>query len=68
MDFAPTLLSLAGAPIPAHFQGTAFLGAAAGAARRYVHEARESGPTHEFYVRMSLGSWLARFYSIPLGN
>jgi len=40
-DFAPTLLSLAGVPIPAHYQGTAFLGAAAGAARRYVHGARD---------------------------
>jgi len=28
-DFAPTLLSLAGRPIPAHYQGTAFLGTAA---------------------------------------
>ncbi|MSU51415.1 MAG: sulfatase [Opitutus sp.] len=41
VDFAPTLLSLAGAPIPAHYQGTAFLGAAAGAVRRYVHGARD---------------------------
>ncbi len=41
VDFAPTLLSLAGVPIPAHYQGTAFLGAAAGTARRYVHGARD---------------------------
>jgi hypothetical protein len=41
VDFAPTLLSLAGVPIPAHFQGSAFLGAAAGPARRYVYAARD---------------------------
>jgi N-sulfoglucosamine sulfohydrolase len=29
VDFAPTLLSLAGVPIPKHFQGSAFLGDAA---------------------------------------
>lgn len=40
-DFAPTLLSLAGAPIPTHFQGTAFLGAAAGKPRRYVFGSRD---------------------------
>src|SRR5687767_5943168 len=33
VDFAPTLLSLADVNGPAHFQGTAFLGAAAGAPR-----------------------------------
>lgn len=41
VDFAPTLLSLAGAPIPKHFQGGAFLGAANAAPRRYVHGARD---------------------------
>lgn len=41
VDFAPTLLSLAGAPIPKHFQGTAFLGTAAALPRRYVHGARD---------------------------
>jgi N-sulfoglucosamine sulfohydrolase len=41
VDFAPTLLSLAGVPLPRHFQGTAFLGAAAGPARRYVPGARD---------------------------
>jgi arylsulfatase A-like enzyme len=41
VDFAPTLLSLAGAPIPVHFQGTAFLGKAAGSPRRYVQGARD---------------------------
>ncbi len=41
VDFAPTLLSLAGVRIPSHFQGTAFLGAADGAPRRYVEGARD---------------------------
>jgi arylsulfatase A-like enzyme len=41
VDLAPTLLSLAGAPIPSHLQGTAFLGAAKGAPRQYVHGARD---------------------------
>src|SRR4051812_11841275 len=34
VDFAPTLLSLAGVKIPAHMQGTAFFGPAAGAPRK----------------------------------
>ncbi|MBP8256415.1 MAG: sulfatase-like hydrolase/transferase [Opitutaceae bacterium] len=41
VDFAPTLLSLAGVPIPKHFQGSAFLGDAAKPARRYVFGARD---------------------------
>jgi len=41
VDFAPTLLSLAGVPIPEHFQGTAFLGPKAGPARQYVFGARD---------------------------
>ena len=41
IDFAPTLLSLVGLPIPRHMQGTAFLGAAAGPPRRYVYGARD---------------------------
>lgn len=41
VDFAPTLLSLAGAPIPRHFQGVAFLGSSTGSPRRYVHGARD---------------------------
>lgn len=36
VDFAPTVLSLAGLPAPAAFQGTAFLGAHAGEPRREV--------------------------------
>jgi len=41
VDFAPTVLSLAGLPIPSHVQGRAFLGAAAGAPREYVFGARD---------------------------
>lgn len=36
LDFAPTVLSLAGVPLPAHFQGTAFLGAQAGPPREFI--------------------------------
>lgn len=41
VDFAPTLLSLTGVPIPAHMQGQAFLGAAATAPRQYVYGIRD---------------------------
>jgi hypothetical protein len=41
VDFAPTVLSLAGVPVPGHMQGTAFLGPAAGAPREYVFGARD---------------------------
>ncbi|HID76454.1 MAG TPA: sulfatase [Planctomycetaceae bacterium] len=37
VDFAPTVLSLAGLPIPDHIQGRAFLGPQASAPRRYVY-------------------------------
>ncbi len=41
VDFAPTLLSIAGIPAPAHFQGKAFLGKAGKDGRRYVFGARD---------------------------
>lgn len=41
VDFAPTMLSLAGAQIPPSMQGVAFLGPAAGKARAYVYGARD---------------------------
>ncbi len=41
LDFAPTLLSLANLPIPAHLQGQPFLGAAAAPARDYIYGARD---------------------------
>ena len=36
VDFAPTVLSLAGVPAPAYMQGRVFLGPKAGAPRKYV--------------------------------
>ncbi|HID20843.1 MAG TPA: DUF229 domain-containing protein, partial [Planctomycetaceae bacterium] len=41
VDFAPTVLSLCGIPIPKHMQGVAFLGPEAGQARRFVFGARD---------------------------
>lgn len=41
VDFAPTVLSLCGVEIPAHLQGTAFLGPAAGAPREYVYAGKD---------------------------
>ena len=41
VDFAPTILSLAGVPLPRHLQGTAFLGAQAGPPRDYVYAVRD---------------------------
>jgi len=41
VDFAPTVLSLAGVPIRKHMQGRAFLGAQTGAARKFIYAARD---------------------------
>lgn len=41
IDFAPTVLSLAGIPVPEYMQGRAFLGQAAGEPYEYVHGARD---------------------------
>ncbi len=41
LDFAPTILSLAGLDIPDYIQGKAFLGPKAAAPRRYVHAVRD---------------------------
>ena len=41
VDFAPTALSIAGAPIPDHMQGVPFLGERAGKPRDYVFAARD---------------------------
>jgi uncharacterized sulfatase len=41
VDFPPTMLSLLGLEIPAHMQGTAFLGPATGEPRQYVYGARD---------------------------
>ncbi len=41
VDFAPTMLSLAGVEIPKHMQGRAFLGRQKGKPREYVYGARD---------------------------
>lgn len=41
VDFAPTVLALAGVPAPGHMRGVTFLGAAAGAPRKAIHGARD---------------------------
>jgi len=41
VDFAPTVLSLAGVPVPSHFQGQAFLGPQAKPPRQYVYGHRD---------------------------
>jgi uncharacterized sulfatase len=41
VDFASTLLSLCGVPIPKHMQGVAFLGPKAGPPREYVYGIRD---------------------------
>jgi len=41
IDLGPTVLSLAGIPIPWHMQGQAFLGAQAAPPRRYVYASRD---------------------------
>jgi arylsulfatase A-like enzyme len=41
VDFAPSVLSLAGIPVPKHMQGQAFLGSQKTAARKYIYAARD---------------------------
>ncbi|MCX6866257.1 MAG: sulfatase-like hydrolase/transferase [Verrucomicrobia bacterium] len=48
VDFAPTMLSLAGVEIPGYMQGVAFLGPMAGEPRRYVHAARDFHDNADF--------------------
>lgn len=53
VDFAPTVLSLAGLPIPGYMQGQAFLGKQrAKAPRKYVFAARDRMDTEYDRVRM----------------
>jgi arylsulfatase A-like enzyme len=51
VDFAPTVLSLAGVKAPAHMQGQAFLGAQQQPARRYVYAARDRMDNVPDFVR-----------------
>jgi uncharacterized sulfatase len=41
VDFGATVLSLAGVAVPTHIQGTAFLGQASGAPRKFIHGYRD---------------------------
>ena len=41
IDFGPTVLSLAGVPVPSHMQGRPFLGEQKAAPREYIHAARD---------------------------
>jgi len=41
VDFAPTVLSLAGVPVPEYMQGQAFLGKQARSPREYIFAARD---------------------------
>lgn len=53
VDFAPTVLSLAGVPVPSYMQGQAFLGKqVAKTSRRYVFGARDRMDTEYDRVRM----------------
>jgi len=48
LDFAPTVLSLAGVEISRYMQGVAFLGPKSGKPRRYVHAARDFHDSADF--------------------
>lgn len=53
VDFAPTVLSLAGIPVPHYMQGQAFLGTQkANSPRKYVYAARDRMDTEYDRVRM----------------
>ena len=51
IDLGPTVLSLAGVPIPAHLQGRAFLGPAEAPPREYVYASRDRYDESYDYVR-----------------
>ena len=51
IDLGPTVLSLAGVPIPRHLQGRAFLGPQAAPAREYVFASRDRHDTAYDMVR-----------------
>ena len=51
IDFAPTMLALAGAKVPATMQGRVFLGEQAGAAREYAFGARDRCDETVFRLR-----------------
>lgn len=51
VDFAPTLLSLAGVSIPQHMMGVAFLGPKAGPPREYVYGIRDRMDERQDIIR-----------------
>ncbi|MCX6954446.1 MAG: sulfatase [Verrucomicrobia bacterium] len=51
IDLAPTMLALAGAPVPAKMQGRVFLGAAKAPAREYAFGGRDRCDTTELTLR-----------------
>lgn len=51
IDLAPTMLALAGAPVPAKMQGRAFLGAAKGADREFAFGGRDRCDETELTLR-----------------
>ncbi|MBN1844605.1 MAG: sulfatase-like hydrolase/transferase [Sedimentisphaerales bacterium] len=52
VDFAPTMLSLAGIPVPAHMQGQAFLGPQKAPPRQYIYGARDRMDEANDLIRM----------------
>ena len=55
VDFAPTLLALAGAPVPAHLQGRVFLGGDAAPAPEYLFFARDRTSEGSDHIRAVRG-------------
>lgn len=55
VDFAPTVLSLAGLAAPEHFHGTAFLGARAGPEREFVFGYRDRVDERYEFIRSVRG-------------
>ncbi len=72
VDFAPTVLSLAGVGLPSHLQGTAFLGAKAGAPRDLIFGGKErQGEAVDMvrYVRDHRFHYLRNFMpQVPYGQ
>jgi len=56
VDFAPSVLSLAGVNVPDHMQGVAFLGPQAGPPRRYVYGIRDRMAERYDIVRVARDS------------
>lgn len=71
VDFGPTVLNLAGLPVPEHMQGRAFLGDNLGAAREFVFGARDRMDERHDIIRAVRGpryryirnfEWLKPYY------